>query len=565
MDILDSVFLHIVYGSFTGSILILLVLSVKQVFKHRLGARLHHVLWILVFVRLLMPAVFESPFSVFNLIDLRAHLFPGSQAVNVVSGAFSFTEDYTGNEPEKESPGPSPERAIHAAVKAEALPDPFILQVFSRIWLAGVLFLTLFSCVVTIKFKGRTKVLKRAADPVLQALAEQCSQRAKLKKRIPVYVAPHFKSPCISGVLRPAIYLPEGITTRVGQQELRHILLHELAHYKRKDLFYSFLATLAALLHWFNPLVWLAVKKMRLDREIACDASVMEMLGEEERVSYGTTIIHVANLFANGHKQLNLAGFYETNSQLERRISMISMFKKGSYRISAIAVICCMAIGAVVFTDAVGAGGEKNNVGSRLKEKSVLIDPGHGGEDPGAVYPLATTDTAAAQIKEKDLNLEISLMLYDLLRESGVRVALTRYEDLTLELADRVEMANSLAPSLFIGIHHNAAPDPSEKGTLTMFNPARDYAAYGITGEKAARLLQEEMVGKLETADGGLREMGNSKVLSETEMPSVIAEIAYMTNESDRQKLMTEEFRKTAAQALHDGILKVLLAMEEKA
>ncbi len=204
-------------------------------------------------------------------------------------------------------------------------------------------------------------------------------------------------------------------------------------------------------------------------------------------------------------------------------------------------------------------------INNNYEPLTIIIDPGHGGEDPGAVYPLATTDTATAQIKEKDLNLEISLMLYDLLRESGVRVELTRYEDLALELADRVEMANSLAPSLFIGIHHNAAPDLSEKGTLTMFNPARDYASYGITGERAARLLQEEMVGKLETADGGLREMGNSKVLSETEMPSVIAEIAYMTNESDRQKLMTEEFRKTAAQALHDGILKVLLAMEEKA
>lgn len=564
MNILDSVFLHIVYGSLTASILILLVLSVKQVFKHRLGARLHHVLWILVFVRLLMPAVLESPFSLFNLIDLRAHLFPGSQAVNVVAGALPFTyEDYARNGQGKESPGPWPDRDSPGAVETEARPDPFIMQVFSRIWLAGVLFLALFSCLVTIQFKGRTKALKRAADPAIRSLAEQCSQRVKLKKRIPVYMAPHFKGPCISGVIRPAIYLPEDICSRVGQQELKHILMHELAHYKRKDLFYSFLATLAALLHWFNPLVWLAVRKMRLDREIACDAYVMEMLGEEERVSYGTTIIHVANLFANGRKQLNLAGFYETNSQLERRISMINMFKKGSYRISAVAVICCMVIGAVVLTDAMGTGGEKDNISSRLKEKSVLIDPGHGGDDPGAVYPLANTD--AAQIKEKDLNLEISLMLYDLLRESGVRVELTRYEDLTLELADRVEMANSLAPSLLISIHHNAAPDPSAKGTLTMFNPAMDYASYGITGEKAARLLQEEMVKGLETADGGLREMRNSKVLSDTNMPSLTAEIAYMTNESDRQKLMNEEFRKEAAQVLHNGILKVLLAMEEKA
>ena len=77
------------------------------------------------------------------------------------------------------------------------------------------------------------------------------------------------------------------------------------------DLFCSFLATVAAMIHWFNPLIWWAVKKMRHDREIACDAFVMEMFGEEERISYGTTIIRLANLFANGHKQLSLASFYE--------------------------------------------------------------------------------------------------------------------------------------------------------------------------------------------------------------------------------------------------------------
>jgi len=253
-----------------------------------------------------------------------------------------------------------------------------------------------------------------------------------------------------------------------AKNELEHILLHELAHYKRKDLFYNFLATLAALIHWFNPLVWFAAKKMRCDREIACDAYVMEILGKGERVSYGTTIIHLAKSFNNSRKQLSLASFYETSSQLERRITMIKMFKKGSYKISAVAIICCMVIGVVMLTNAVGAGGEKNNNISKVKDKLVIIDPGHGGNDPGAVYSLIDTD--AAQIKEKDLNLEISLMLYNLLKESGIRVELTRSEDLNLELADRVEMANSLDASLFISIHNNAAPDSS------------DDAAYGQTG-----------------------------------------------------------------------------------
>ena len=556
MDILDSAFLHIFYSSLMASVLILLVLSIKKVFNYRLGARFHHVLWILVLIRLLMPVAFESPFSILNLFDGRAQTLSNSQAINVISNGQENESRFFQNS------HPATEKNIGEAVKTEVNAYSYFLKVFSRIWLTGAFFLVLFSCAVKIKFKRRTKVFKRVTDPEIQSLVKQCSQKVKIKESIPVYMDAYFKSPCISGVIHPGIYLPEDISSRVGQHELKHILLHELAHYKRKDLFYGFLATLAALIHWFNPLVWLAAKKMRADREIACDACVMEMLGEKERVSYGTTIIHLASLYANGHKQLNLAGFYETNSQLKRRISMIKIFKKGSYRISVVAIICCMIIGAVMLTDAVSTGDEMNNNISTIKEKLVLIDPGHGGDDPGAVYPLEATDADAALVKEKDLNLEISLMLYDMLKKSGIRVEMTRYEDLALGLADRVEMANRLDASLFISIHNNAAPDSSVDGTLTIFNPAKDYVSYGITGERTAQLLHEEMVRELETTDGGVRKMSNSKILSNTKMPSAIAEVAHITNESDRQKLMNEDFRKKAAQALHDGVIKVLYEME---
>lgn len=581
LDVLDSIFLHIFQSSLMASVLILLVLSIKKIFNHRLGARFHHVLWILVLIRLLMPVSVASPFSIFNLFDERIQQFSNPQTISAISNVFSFTYEYFNkrqpiwNEKEVDEQAdesrlshnsrPSTEDSIDKAVKTEASSYPFILKVLSRIWWDGVLFLMLLSCVATIKFKRRTKVFKRVTDAGIQSLVEQCCQKLKIKKSIPVYMDSYFKGPCISGVTHASIYLPADFSSRISQNELKHILLHELAHHKRKDLFCNFLVTMAALMHWFNPLVWFAAKKMRCDREIACDAYVMEILGEGERVSYGTTIIHLAKSFNNSRKQLSLASFYETSSQLERRITMIKMFKKGSYKVSAIAIICCMVIGVVMLTNAVGAGGEKNNNISKVKDKLVIIDPGHGGDDPGAVYSLTDTDTDAAQIKEKDLNLEISLMLYNLLKESGIRVELTRSEDLNLELADRVEMANSLDASLFVSIHNNAAPDSSENGTMTMFNPSKNDAAYGIAGERVAQLLQEEMIGELKTADAGIQEVNNIRVLRDTKMPSVIAQVAYITSESDRQKLMNEEFKTKAAQALHDGVIKVLYEMQDKA
>ncbi|MDD4238630.1 MAG: M56 family metallopeptidase [Desulfotomaculaceae bacterium] len=137
---------------------------------------------------------------------------------------------------------PSTENRIDEAVKKEVNSYPFILKVLSRIWLAGCLFLMLLSCVATIKFKHRTRVFKQVTDPGIQSLMEQCCQKVKIKKSIPVYMDSYFKGPCISGVTHASIYLPENFSSRLSQNELKHILLHELAHHKRKDLFYNLIS-----------------------------------------------------------------------------------------------------------------------------------------------------------------------------------------------------------------------------------------------------------------------------------------------------------------------------------
>ena len=73
--------------------------------------------------------------------------------------------------------------------------------------------------------------------------------------------------------------------------DVRYILLHELQHYKHKDSLANYLMFLTAILYWFNPIVWYALKEMRNDREIACDTSVLKMLDECDYEKYGNTLI----------------------------------------------------------------------------------------------------------------------------------------------------------------------------------------------------------------------------------------------------------------------------------
>lgn len=414
-----------------------------------------------------------------------------------------------------------------------------------------------------IRFKRRSREFERVCDPQINELMQQCCVRLGIKKDIPLYMDSYFRSPCIAGIFTPSIYLPGDICNPIHRHHLEHVLLHELAHYKRKDNICNLCAAMAAMLHWFNPLVWLAIREMRYEREIATDAYVMETLGESAKIPYGNTLIKLAGIFSNRHTPLKLTSFNETSEQMERRITMIKMFKKGSYRLSVLSILCFIIIGALTFTIANGntpQGVGNSMVNENIKDMVVVIDPGHGGGDWGGRYPFDTSDPKSTEVKEKDINLEISLLLSDMLKESGIQAIMTRQDDSTVELEKRIQFANSYNAALLVSVHNEMHPDSSANGTITSYYHSGDESGYGITGEKAAQIIQSNLVEQLGTKDQGLRNV-KLKILEQVNMPAVSTAVSYITNESDREKLMTEEFRVKAAQAICDGIIEVLNEM----
>ena len=106
---------------------------------------------------------------------------------------------------------------------------------------------------------------------------------------LPVYEADGLSSPCLCGVLRPAVYLtPEAAADGTVRT---HVLSHELTHFRHRDHIWSLLRCLALALHWYNPLVWAAVVLSKRDGELACDEGTIARLGEGERIPYGRTLI----------------------------------------------------------------------------------------------------------------------------------------------------------------------------------------------------------------------------------------------------------------------------------
>ncbi|MCL6634886.1 MAG: N-acetylmuramoyl-L-alanine amidase [Peptococcaceae bacterium] len=180
--------------------------------------------------------------------------------------------------------------------------------------------------------------------------------------------------------------------------------------------------------------------------------------------------------------------------------------------------------------------------------KVIAIDPGHGGPDPGAIGGKGT--------KEKDVTLDIAKRAARLLESRGARVIMTRSGDWDIGLYERTDKANNAKADIFVSIHINAHPDPAIGGTTTYIYSGNGDPGQAVRIKESARLarnIQAELVKALGLRDIGVKD-ANFAVLRTSNMPAVLAELAFISNPSEEKYMNTDAFRNGAAEALVKGI-----------
>ena len=181
--------------------------------------------------------------------------------------------------------------------------------------------------------------------------------------------------------------------------------------------------------------------------------------------------------------------------------------------------------------------------------KVVVIDPGHGGDEPGAIV---------GNLIEKEINLDVSLRVHSILKDSGVLTLMTRKEDTFIEPKDRILFANQKGAALFVSIHSNWFRDQSFNGTMTLYYPSRRLSSGYLNEIDYALVIQEELMSQLETSDRGIIDRPNLAVLRHADMPSVLIELGFMSNKSDAALLSSDGFRQRAAEGIAKGIIQSL-------
>ena len=177
----------------------------------------------------------------------------------------------------------------------------------------------------------------------------------------------------------------------------------------------------------------------------------------------------------------------------------------------------------------------------RIKDKVIIIDPGHGGNDTGAMR---------SGVLEKDLTLQIAQKVRNNLRDMGFStVIMTRSTDTTLTLDDRVQTANNSHADIFVSIHINASVKSEIKGIETHY--------YTESGYGVAKIIHKELMSNVNALDRGLFK-SKFYVINHTEAPAVLLELGFISNDGERNALTSEQRQNDSAKAIADGIVKYL-------
>ncbi|MDA1275445.1 MAG: M56 family metallopeptidase, partial [Verrucomicrobia bacterium] len=347
-SMLTSIFGCVLKSSWQAAALVCLVLIVQGILGRNLSARWRYGLWFLVLVRLLVPVLPESAFSIYNLAKTSASSASGRERP-----AFELLT--RGNErkavselsavsqmplfPEASAPLPQPKKSVR------------LWTWLIGLWVSGATMLAGCFAWQIVRFNRRVRRYGCLDDARVHSILEEAKLSVGLKTAVQLVETCETPVPAMFGLIRPRLLLPADFRKDYSEHELRLVFLHELTHLKRRDHVVNWMMLVLSTIHWFNPLVWLAFGRMRADRELACDEQVLTVSPDHQNKSYGQMLIKLLEGLPQPARLPGLIGIVENTHQLKRRITMIAKFKRPA-RWSALLALPVIALGFITLTDA---------------------------------------------------------------------------------------------------------------------------------------------------------------------------------------------------------------------
>ncbi len=303
--------------SVSGTLLLLLTLGLKPLYKNKFSKHWQYYIWMIAVLRFLLPFTPDTTIvgSLFQKFDTAA---PANEIPAIPNVPVSTNPGSNGTEPIQTDLDNTTTTVRH---------EPFnIYACLFFIWSVPALVLlvrkiTIYQSFIQYIKAGNTEV----SDIKILNLLSDREEKLNIKTRVELSYNPLIASPMMIGFFRPRIVLPVG---EMKDKGLSYIFMHELIHYKQRDIFYKWLIQIVMCAHWFNPFVYLLEKEVNKSCELSCDEKVISMLDDKARREYGNTLISFLksnNLYKSSLASVTLT---EGAEQLKERLGAIMNFRE---------------------------------------------------------------------------------------------------------------------------------------------------------------------------------------------------------------------------------------------
>ncbi|HUU16914.1 MAG TPA: M56 family metallopeptidase [Sedimentisphaerales bacterium] len=336
-----------------SGVLILILLLTDFALRKKVRAVFRYWIWLLVLVKLVLPTSLSAPLSLGYFFGNQLAYVDGTETTTepvetvpaIVSPMINPPRIEAGSDTSAIAPTtPTIEPAVAGPVNPPVVPLSWQGAVFLA-WLTVVITMGLLLLQRAIFVRGLVAQAKEANGFMTDTL-ESCRERIGVKRKVGLKVSPNAASPAVCGLFRPVILVPQNLTSSLSKSQLRAVMLHELAHIRRGDLWVNLAQIVLQIIYFYNPLLWAANAIIRRIREQAVDEMVLVAMGEKAQ-QYPQTLVDVAKLaFKRPALSLRLIGVVESKSSLAGRIKHIlnrPMPKKAKLGILGLAVVIIIA------------------------------------------------------------------------------------------------------------------------------------------------------------------------------------------------------------------------------
>ena len=309
---MNELFLKIINMSISASWLVLAVLILRFVLK-KAPKWINVLLWGIVAIRLICPFSFESTLS----------LIPSAETIPLNIGMDTTPTINSGISAINNAVNPIISQSNTPMAGASVNLLQITIGIYEYIWIFGMIALALYTAISYWRLRRKVDTAVRYKDNIFQS--------------------ENVSFPFVLGIIKPRIYLP----FKMNGQYLEYVVAHEQAHICRKDHWWKPLGFLLLMIHWFNPLMWLAYVLLCRDIELACDEKVIKELGNEQRGDYTQALVACSV----NRRMIGACPLAFGEVSVKERVKSVMNYKKPAFWVIIISVIVCVGVAVCFLTN----------------------------------------------------------------------------------------------------------------------------------------------------------------------------------------------------------------------